>query len=370
MRRIVYIHQQPKWPDFTWDHAAILNELGLIRNLQGRVLGKMEAMGFKLREEAKLKTLTLDVQKTSEIEGELFRPEEVRSSIARKLGITLSGMVKSDRHVDGVVDMMVDATRHYTKKLTYTRLCTWQKGLFPLGRSGNVTIRTGAYRKDETGPMQVVSGALGKERIHFEAPEATLLKAEMDRFLSWFNTKHPVDPVLKAAIAHFWFITLHPFEDGNGRIARALTDMLLCRADDSAERFYSMSAQILKERSAYYAVLSSSQQGKLNITPWINWFLSCLKSALLATEDTLNDVLRKGRFWEVHATTLMNTRQLKMVHKLLDGIDGKLNTGKWAKMAKCSTDTALRDIQDLVSKKVLQPLEGGGRNTAYEIRFT
>lgn len=367
MRRIIYIHQQPKWPSFTWRNEEIQVELGKLRNKQGRILGKMQAMGFKLREEALLKTLTLDVQKTSEIEGELLNSDQVRSSLARKLGLNVGGMVRSDRNVDGVVEMMLDATQQYHKPLSKKRLCEWQKQLFPMGKSGNFTVRTGQYRKDETGPMQVVSGALGKERVHFEAPPAALLNEEMTSFLKWFNTKHDVDPVLKAALAHLWFVTLHPFEDGNGRIARALTDMLLARADESAQRFYSMSAQIRLERNEYYNILERTQQGKMDVTAWLKWFMQCLMSALLATDYTLDEVLRKGKFWETHAKTIFNNRQQQMLNKLLDAFEGNLTSSKWAKLTKSSPDTALRDIQDLVNKNVLRKTEGGGRNTSYEV---
>ncbi len=367
MRRIIYIHQQPQWPNFTWRNEEIQVALGKLRYKQGSILGKMQAMGFKLREEALLKTLTLDVQKTSEIEGELLHSDQVRSSLARKLGLNVGGLVRSDRNVDGVVEMMLDATQQYHKPLTKKRLCQWQKWLFPLGKSGNFTVLTGNYRKDETGPMQVVSGALGKERVHFEAPGAKLLNTEMTVFLKWFNTKHDVDLVLKAALAHLWFVTLHPFEDGNGRIARALTDMLLARADESPQRFYSMSAQIRLQRNQYYDMLEHTQQGKLDVTEWLKWFMQCLMAALLATDDTLDDVLRKGKFWETHAKTIFNNRQQNMLNKLLDGFEGNLTTSKWAKMTKSSSDTALRDMQDLMDKKVLRKTEGGGRNTSYEV---
>jgi Fic family protein len=363
------MHQFPNWPNFTWRNEEIQLELGKLRNMQGRILGKMQAMGFKLREEALLKTLTLDVQKTSEIEGELLNMDQVRSSLARKLGLDIGGLVRSDRHVDGVVEMTIDATQHYQKPLSKKRLCTWQTQLFPLRKSGNFKVLTGNYRKDETGPMQVISGALGKERIHFEAPAATILTAEMAQFIKWFNTHHDVDPVLKAAIAHLWFITLHPFEDGNGRIARALTDMQLARADESAQRFYSMSAQILLQRNQYYEILEHTQQGKLDITKWIQWFMQCLMAALLATNDTLDEVLRKGKFWDTHAKTLFNNRQQLMLNKLLDGFDGNLTSTKWAKVSKCSADTALRDIQDLIDKQALVKTTGGGRSTSYKVKF-
>jgi Fic family protein len=367
MRRLIYIHQHPKWPSFTWRNNEIQVELGKIRNMQGRVLGKMQAMGFKLREEALLKNLTLDVLKNSDIEGEVLSPDQVRSSLARKLGLNVGGLVRSDRNVDGVVEMMLDATQYFQKPLTKKRLCQWQSLLFPLGKSGNLSVRTGSYRKDETGPMQVISGALGKEKVHFEAPAANKLNSEMTDFMKWFNTKHDVDPVLKAALAHLWFITLHPFEDGNGRIARAITDMQLARSDESAQRFYSMSAQIRLQRTQYYDMLEKTQQGTLDVTRWIQWFLQCLMAALLATDDTLDDVLRKAKFWETHAKTIFNTRQQLMLNKLLDGFTGNLTSSKWAAISKSSADTALRDIQDLITKKVLRKTDGGGRSTGYEL---
>jgi Fic family protein len=367
MRRIIYIHQQDTWPDFIWDHLEIQSELGLIRNMQGRVMGKMEALGFTLREEAMLKTLTLDVLKSTEIEGEFLQPDQVRSSIARRLGMDIGGLVPSDRNVDGVVAMMLDATQNFNQPLTKKRLCSWQSSMFPSGQSGMYKIVTGNWRKDETGPMQVISGAMGKERVHFEAPAAKRLPAEMTTFMKWFNTEQNLDPVIKAGVAHLWFVTIHPFEDGNGRIARAITDMQLARTDGSNQRFYSMSAQIRLERKKYYDILEKTQQGKTDITAWLKWFLQCLKLAILATEETLNDIILKAKFWEKHAKTIFNSRQQLMLNKLMDGFDGNLTSSKWAKMTKSSADTALRDIQDLISKNVLTKTSGGGRSTSYEV---
>jgi Fic family protein len=285
MRRIMpYIHQKNNWPTFTWNNDELQLLLGAVRNLQGKLTGKMEAIGFNLKSEAALETLTLDVLKSAEIEGEILNADQVRSSIARKLGMDISGLVPSDRHTDGMVDMMIDATQKYENKLTKKRLFAWHAALFPLGRSGMFEITVAQWRNNSTGPMQVVSGAMGKEKVHFEAPHSDLLEMEMRAFIAWVNSYKKIDPVLKAAIAHLWFITIHPFDDGNGRIARALTDMLLARSDNSAQRFYSMSAQIRKERKQYYNILEKTQKGNLNITEWLNWFLNCLLNALKTTD--------------------------------------------------------------------------------------
>ncbi|GAB3641618.1 Fic family protein [Spirosoma arcticum] len=325
----------------------------------------MAALGFSLRSEATLQTLTLDVLKSNEIEGEFLNPEQVRSSIARRLGIDTFGLVPVDRNVEGVVDVLFDATQNFTASLTKDRLFNWHGALFPTGRSGMYKITVADWRTFETGPMQVVSGPMGKERVHFQAPDASALDHEMQLFLDWFDRDEPVDPVIKAAIAHLWFVTVHPFDDGNGRIARTIADMQLARADRSAQRFYSMSAQIRIERNAYYDALERTQRGDLDITDWLDWFLSCLDRALSATEETLASVLRKARYWEWLATKTLNERQRLLLNKLLDGFTGKLTTSKWAKIAKCSQDTALRDIQQLVEQGVLVKEEAGGRSTNY-----
>jgi len=367
MRRMkTYIHQQTDWPHFSWNNEELLTTLGKVRNLQGKLTGRMESLGFDLRSDASLQILTLDVLKSSEIEGEILNPEQVRSSVARRLGMDIAGLVATDRNTDGIVDMMLDATQQYHEPLTIDRLFGWHSALFPTGRSVMYKITVGDWRKDET-PMQVVSGAMGKEKVHFEAPNAAVLDKEMDLFLDWFNSEVKLDPVLKAAVAHLWFITIHPFDDGNGRIARAITDMMLARADESSQRFYSMSAQIRLERKEYYDMLERTQKGSLDITNWLKWFLDCLLNALNATESKLEGVLFKSYFWKTHAKTNLNDRQILMLNKLLDGFDGKLTSSKWAKIAKCSADTALRDIQDLITKDVLKKEEGGGRSTSYEI---
>jgi Fic family protein len=362
-----YIHQKKDWPNFEWDSEDIVNLLSEARNLQGRLQGKMEALGFELRNEALLDTLTLDVLKTSEIEGELLNHDQVRSSIARKLGMEISGSVESDRNVDGVVEMMLDATQNCFKPLTKSRLFDWHAALFPTGRSGMYKIIVGDWRKDTGGPMQVISGPMGKEKIHFEAPNSDLLEKEMKSFLNWFCHNNKIDLVLKASIAHLWFVTIHPFDDGNGRIARALTDMLLAQSDKSNQRFYSMSAQIRVERKQYYEILEKTQKGDLNITNWIKWFLQCLINALKSTDEVLVKVLFKGSFWQLHSKTIINERQKKLINKLLDGFDGKLTSSKWAKIAKCSKDTAIRDINDLIEKEILRKEEAGGRSTNYEL---
>jgi Fic family protein len=361
-----YIHQRDNWTKFIYDDAQLSFSLGKVRNLQGKLLGKMEMLGFHLQQEALLATLTLDVLKTTEIEGELLNIEQVRSSLARKLGMDIGGLVDSDRNVDGIVTVMLDATQNSQAFLTAERLFNWHAALFPTGRSGMYPIAVGAWRN---GIMQVVSGAMGREKVHYEAPEASKLGKEMTLMMDWFNENQPIDPVIKAAIAHFWFVTIHPFDDGNGRIARAITDMQLCKADGNRQRFFSMSAQIRQQRNEYYNALEKAQKGTSDITEWIGWFLDCLTQALLNTDTVLEKVLQKARFWEQHRTTILNERQQLLLNKLLDNFEGKLTSSKWAKIAKCSSDTALRDIQDLIQKQILQKEDSGGRSTNYEIKF-
>ena len=327
----------------------------------------MESLGFDLRNEATLETLTLDVLKSTEIEGEILNPEQVRSSLARRLGMEISGLIPSDTDVEGVVEMMLDATQNYSQPLTKERLFDWHAALFPTGRSGMYKIIAGKWRDDSTGPMQVVSGVLGKEKVHYQAPDATLIETEMNPFLDWFNNDANQDPVIKAGIAHLWFVTIHPFDDGNGRIARAITDMLLAKSDGISQRFYSMSAQISKDRKQYYDVLKKAQKGTIEITNWLEWFLKCLFDALNSSNQVLEKVIYKHMFWNLNATKLQNNRQNLLLNKLLDGFDGNLTSSKWAKIAKCSTDTALRDIQDLINKNILRKTEGGGRSTSYEL---
>ncbi len=360
-----YIYDLADWPNFIWSDQSIITILGKVRNLQGRLIGKMETLGFNLRDEASLETLTLEILKSNEIEGEMLNPDQVRSSIARRLGMDIGGLVPSDRNVDGVVDMILDAIQNHHLPLSKERLFDWHYALFPTGRSGMYKILVGKWRDDSTEPMQVVSGPMDRELVHFQAPAADKIDHEIDQFLLWLNNENSVDPLIKAAIAHFWFVTIHPFDDGNGRIARAITDMLLTRSDGVSQRFYSMSSQIRKERKSYYQILEESQKGTLDITAWLLWFFDCLRNALLEAEETVVKVLLKHKFWTAHAKTSMNERQIKLLNRLLEGFTGKLTTSKWAKIAKCSTDTALRDIQDLINKKILVKDDAGGRNTNY-----
>ena len=368
VRRIKrYIHDLKDWPQFRWKQERLTARLAEVRHRQGRLIGRMEALGFQLRAEAVLQTLTEEVLKSSEIEGEVLDQEQVLSSIARRLGMDIGGLTAADRHVEGVVEMMLDATQSYVEPLTEERLFSWHAALFPTARSGMTKITVGAWRDDKSGPMQVVSGAMGKEHVHYEAPGAGQLKTEMDKFLDWFNQDDSMDLVLKAGIAHLWFVTIHPFEDGNGRIARAIADMVLARSEKSAQRFYSMSSQIRQEREAYYETLEATQKGDLEVTPWLEWFLDCLNRAFDRAEITLATVLRKARFWERHAGTSFNDRHRKIINQLLNGFEGKLTSSKWAKLAKCSQDTALRDIENLVRKGVLVKGAAGGRSTSYSL---
>ena len=364
MRRI-YSQDLPDWPRFEWDRERLAEPLAAVRLRQGRLIGHMEALGFPLRTEAVLQTLTSDVIKTSEIEGERLDAELVRSSIARKLGIDIGALKPADRNVEGVVEMMLDATRQYDEPLSAARLFRWHASLFPTGRSGMRKIKTGRWRDDSTGPMQVVSGPSHREKVHFEAPAAARLPREMKVFLKWFNAHAHGDLVMKAALAHLWFVTLHPFDDGNGRIARAIADMALARSENSPQRFYSMSAQIRQERNAYYNILEQTQHGTLDVTEWMDWFLGCLGRAIDGAQTTLKAVLAKARFWETFGATPWNHRQREVVNRLLDGFEGKLTTSKYAKLTGCSQDTALRDILSLVDRGILMRGQEGGRSTGY-----
>jgi Fic family protein len=364
-----YIYNLPNWPKFTWNQEKIGSLLTDVRHRQGRLLGKMESIGFNLQAEVNLNTLTTDVIKSSEIEGEILNPDQVRSSIARRLGIDTGGiLIPSNRHVDGVVEMMLDATQQYNAPLTHSRLFNWQAAMYPTGHSGMAKIVVGNYRDNKADdPMQVVWGALGRQKVHFQAPKSALLKKEMTTLLKWINNQTQTDAVLKAAIAHLWFVTIHPFDDGNGRIARAITDMQLSKADHNTRRFYSMSAQIRIERNTYYNILEQTQKGSLDITGWLVWFFSCLNRALNSTDETLTVVFKKVKFWHKHAVTALNSRQKTMLNKILDGFDGKLTSSKWAAITKSSQDTAGRDIQDLIIKGILEKETGGGRSTNYTL---
>jgi Fic family protein len=368
MRRLTsYIHESADWPRLRWDEARLTPAVGDVRLRQGLLLGRMNAIGFQTREAAVLETLTQDVVKSSDIEGETLDGEQVRSSLARKLGLDAGGAPAVDRHVDGVVEMMLDATRNYRDPLTADRLLGWHASLFPGGPSGMRTVRAGAWRDDRTGPMQVVSGPAGGERVHVEAPPAKQIARHMRAFLRWINGRGPaaVDGVLAAALAHLWFVTIHPFDDGNGRIARAIADLMLARSERSPQRFYSMSAQIRRERDAYYTMLERTQRGTLDVTPWMEWFLACLGRAIDGAETALTRVLRKARFWQQYAGAPFNDRQRLMLNRLLDGFEGNVTTSKWSKIAGCSSDTALRDLTDLVDRGILTRGEAGGRSTSY-----
>lgn len=361
------IHEFPDWPAFRWDDKVLAETLASVRHRQGRLVGRMEGLGFDLRSEATLQTLTEDVLKSSEIEGEILDRDQVRSSLARRLGMDIGGLVPADRDVEGVVEMMLDATQRYDQALTDERLFGWHASLFPAGRSGMHRIKVGAWREDSAGPMQVISGPFGRERVHYEAPGAARVAEDMGAFLEWFNGAQGLDPVLKAGAAHLWFVTIHPFEDGNGRIARAIADMQLARSEGSPQRFYSMSAQIRQERKAYYEILEATQKGDLDITQWLGWFLACLSRAFDGAEIILAGVLTKARFWEKHAGDPLNERQRDMLNRLLDGFEGKLTSSKWARIEKCSPDTALRDICDLLERGMLVKDPGGGRSTSYSL---
>jgi len=362
-----YIHELKDWPSFRWSKDRLAERLAAVRHRQGRLLGRMEALGFPLRAEATLYTLTEDVIKSSEIEGEVLDKDQVRSSLARRLGLDIGALAPAERHVEGVVEMILDATENYHEALSDERLFGWHAALFPTGRSGWQRITVGAWRTGKTGPMQVVSGPRLRPRVHFEAPDASRLDREMRAFLAWFNESDALDPVLKAGIAHLWFVTIHPFQDGNGRIARAIADMALARSEHTAQRFYSMSSQIGHERKAYYDILEATQKGDLDITDWLEWFLACLDRAFGGAETMLSAVFKKARFWETHAGSSFNDRQRKVIGRLLDGFEGKLTSSKWAKLTKCSQDTALRDIEDLIQRAILKKDAAGGRSTSYSL---
>ena len=364
---MTYIYQRPRWPEFTWDSETIAGPLAAVRHKQGKHLGKIEALGFELRTEASLTALTDEVVKSSAIEGESLDPREVRSSIARKLGLDVAGLVKSGREVEGVVEMMLDATRNFDKPLTAERLFGWHAALFPTGRSGMHRITVGAWRTDEAGPMRVVSGPIGKERVHFQAPEAGQLESEMERFLRWFAGRSATDPVLRAATAHLWFVTIHPFDDGNGRVGRAIAEMALAQADGTKERFYSMSSAIEAERREYYSQLESAQRGGLDITGWITWFLACLDRAIQEADETLGSVFHKAKLWQRIHPSPVNERQRRVINRMLDEFKGNLTTSKYAKLADCSTDTALRDIRELLERGIIVKNPAGGRSTSYRL---
>lgn len=362
-----YIWQAGDWPNWRFDMAALAGPMAEVSRAQGMLLGRLADVGMSLRDQASLAALTEDVVKTSEIEGEQLNVESVRSSIARRLGVDIGALAPVDRHVEGVVEMVLDATANCQAPLTRERLFGWHAALFPTGYSGLSRIKVGAWRDDANGPMQVVSGPIGRQRVHFEAPPADRLETETSRFLDWLNGASNESPLLKAGLGHLWFVTLHPFDDGNGRITRAIGDLLLARADGSPQRFYSLSAQIQRERKAYYDILEHSQKRSLDVTEWLVWFLDTLHRAVDQAQHMLDAVLTKARFWQHWASTPFNERQLKLLNKLLDGFEGKLTSSKWATMAKCSPDTALRDINDLLARGVLHKSDAGGRSTSYAL---
>jgi Fic family protein len=366
----MYLWERSGWPKLTCDVANLAPLIADVSREQGRLLGRMEALGFDLRNQAHLRTLTEDVIKSSEIEGEKLERDQVRSSIARRLGLDVGGLVPVDRNVEGIVEMMLDATSGYAKPLTEDRLFGWHAALFPTGHSGMHRIVTGAWRDDSNGPMRVVSGPAGRERVHYQAPPAAHVSREMKRFLRWFEQPGDMDPLLCAGLAHLWFVTIHPFEDGNGRIARAVADMALARAEKVGQRFYSMSAQIRRERDEYYKALERTQKGALDVTAWQGWFVRCLARAIAGSQEILGGVLTKARFWERFAKEPLNARQIKVLNRLLDGFEGKLTTSKWAALAKSSQDTAHRDINDLVQRGALRKDPGGGRSTSYSLVVT
>jgi Fic family protein len=370
-RRISYIHDLADWPNFRWKDDKVAERLVTVRHQQGRLLGRMEALGFPLRAEATLNSLTEEVLKSSEIEGAVLSRNQVRSSIARRLGIDIGALTPADRHVEGVVEMALDATANYDAPLTAERLCAWHAAMFPTGYSGLNRITVGAWRDLQSGPMQVISGPWGHERVHFEAPAAPRLNKEMRAFLQWLNgSADALDLVLKAGIAHLWFVTIHPFDDGNGRIARAIADQMLARSEKSAQRFYSMSAQIQQERGDYYDILEATQKGRLDITPWLEWFLGCLERAFARADTISAGVLTKARFWKTHVNEPFNDRQRLIINWLLDGrdgCDGKLTTTQWAKLTKSSQDTALRDIDNLIERGIMKKDAAGGRSTSYSL---
>jgi len=364
---MAFLWEQKHWPEMTWDSASLSTLLATVAHEQGRLRGKMERLGFKLQGDAYLQTLTEDVIKSSEIEGQFLKADQVRSSIARRLGMDIGGLTPVDRNVEGTVEMMLDATTNYDSPLTLERLLSWHTALFPTGRSGMTTILVGKWRDDRDGPMQVVSGPMGRERVHFQGPPAVRVPREMTTFLEWLTKSHGEHPLLTAGIAHFWFVTIHPFDDGNGRIARAIADLMLARSEKTSQRFYSMSSQIRRERNEYYDILEKSQKAGLDITEWLVWFLSCLHRAILNSGEILDRVMTKARFWERFNQQPLNDRQIKVLNSLIDGFEGKLTSSKWSKIAKCSQDTATRDIKDLIRRGALKQEPGGGRSTSFSL---
>ena len=366
MKTPFWIWQYEEWPHFCWSNDSIISPLARVREKQGRLLGLMNSLGFDAQSTSSLEVMTEDVLRNSEIEGLLLNPNHVRSSVARHLGLDTAGLPLPDHYTEGVVQVMLDAVQNASKPLTEQRLFNWHAALFPTGRSGIIPIIVAAWRTGEE-PMQVVSGAMGKEKVHYEAPPSDDVPRQMRVFLDWFNSEPTTDSVLKAAVAHLWFVNIHPFDDGNGRLTRILTDMLLARADGSSQRFYSMSAAILRDRKNYYDILEYMGKHGLDITQWLLWFLQTMENAIDTAVEKTRQVVRKSLFWQEKRNVVLNERQIKVINRLWDGFEGKLNTSKWAKMTKTSTATALRDIQDLVEKGILRCADEGGRSTNYEL---
>jgi Fic family protein len=363
----MHIWERAEWPGFDWQAARVVEPLAGARLKQGRLLGSMARLGFELKLEAQLQALTEDILKSSEIEGEILDRQSVRSSIARHLGVPVAAVAPADRRTEGFVGMMLDATENHHAPLTAERLLGWQAALFPTGYSGLHRVKTGAWRDDAGGPMAVVSGPLGRQRVHYRAPPAHRVEAEMQRFLDWFNRRSEPEGLLRAGLAHLWFVTIHPFEDGNGRIARAIADQALAQSEGSGQRFYSMSSQIRKERSDYYGMLEHTQKGGLDVTEWLVWFLGCFARAIDGAEATGATVLRKADFWQRHAREPFGERQKTVLNRYLDGFEGKLTAKKWAVIGKCSIPTAQRDINDLVERGILRRNPGGSKNTSYDL---
>lgn len=362
----MYIWERPEWPDFRWDEAAVSDALAAASHKQGLLLGRMRGLGFDLKLRAHLETLTEEVIKSSEIEGEELDRNSVRSSVAKRLGVPDGALKSSDDKTEGVVEMMLDATQNFARPLTTQRMKGWQAALFPSGHSGLRKITAGDWRDDALGPMQVVSNTARGEHVHFEAPPAERLPAEMDQFLTWFEAKAP-NSLIRAGLAHLWFVTIHPFDDGNGRVARAIADQALAQLENSPQRFYSMSSQIRKERKAYYDMLESTQKGSLDVTRWLMWFLECFSRAVDGAEDTCTQVLAKAHFWQKHQGVAISERQRRVLNRYLDGFEGNLTAKKWAALGRCTKPTAVRDINELIESGVLRKNSGGGRSTSYSL---
>ena len=371
----LYIWQNPAWPEFRWDSDAILKSLGELRFHQGALFTRMKDLGFDIRLQAQAEILIEEALKTSEIEGEILGPKSVRSSVAKRLGLPDAGlMVSRNEKADGLVDILLDATMNYSRELSPEILYGWHAALFPTGYSGFHKLLIGAFRNDADGPMQIVSGPIGREKVHYEAPGAGQIHHEIRAFLSWWQTSfNKMDGIIRSAVAHLWFVAIHPFEDGNGRLARTLTDMALAQDENLSTRFYSLSAQIMSERDDYYRLLEITNKGDGDITEWLLWYTQCMTRALLRSELLLKNILQKARFWKRHAQTELNQRQMKVVNLILEkgpgGFEGGMKNQKYAGIAHTSRATAQRELADLVKKEVFVKNPGGGRSVSYDIRW-